>query len=196
MTFCSSCRNYFSEAPFTLLDNRTICGSCFEKINSERGPFPLPNPPKPPEKPGFLGWIFSSGAREDYYHEMRKYDHLKEIYYKENDQIRELNNKIVHDICAFWPGGHNPPDWDWRRQKVIDRDLATCQQCGRRSRYSRYRDRIPENPSIKTWRRTHSLTGFHVHHIKSRFTEGTHELSNLILLCERCHRRKPKSKKK
>ncbi len=61
-----------------------------------------------------------------------------------------------------------PPDWRARRHAVRIRDKSRCQHCGKRFV---------------------SDFGFHVHHkIPKSNKEGNHELENLALLCEKCHK--------
>ncbi|MBN8411128.1 HNH endonuclease [Halomonas litopenaei] len=55
-----------------------------------------------------------------------------------------------------------PPDWDERRQVLIDINGRACSHCGTRS-------------------------NLHVHHVKPLSKGGSNELSNLIILCEKCH---------
>jgi len=65
-----------------------------------------------------------------------------------------------------------PPDWWHRREQVLVRDRWRCQECGCGMSGSR----VP----------------FHVHHrLPLSSPEATHELSNLVLLCEICHAKKP-----
>lgn len=55
-----------------------------------------------------------------------------------------------------------PPDWDERKLKLIISNGNFCSKCG-------------------------ATSHLHVHHIKPLSKGGTNELSNLMLLCERCH---------
>lgn len=55
-----------------------------------------------------------------------------------------------------------PPDWENRKDEIIDRDGKLCSKCGR----YRY---------------------LHLHHINPLSRGGTNQISNLILLCEKCH---------
>jgi hypothetical protein len=55
-----------------------------------------------------------------------------------------------------------PPDWDKRRKDVYERDGRQCGKCG-------------------------SLNRLHLHHIKPLSKGGSNEISNLKLLCEKCH---------
>ena len=87
-------------------------------------------------------------------------DHLRKLTTRKQRIFEEL--RPLFDI--LWPV---PPDWAWRRMQIIERDKF-CQQCNRKW----YASTVP----------------FHVHHrIPKVRTEGTHALSNLILLCEICH---------
>jgi len=62
-----------------------------------------------------------------------------------------------------------PPDWRDRRRAVRKRDNSKCRECGKRF-YSEF--------------------GFHLHHLTPKSKpEGSHRLSNLVLLCDRCHRK-------
>lgn len=55
-----------------------------------------------------------------------------------------------------------PPDWDERRQLLIDAKGSACSNCG-------------------------TASHLHVHHVKPLSKGGGNELSNLIMLCENCH---------
>jgi hypothetical protein len=92
-------------------------------------------------------------------------------------KIEDMQNNIViiqqvlQDIYKeYWD---LPPDWQWRREEVMERDLC-CQDCGRQMGNFRtgYKSKVP----------------FHVHHkIPKSNSGGNHSLDNLILLCEICH---------
>ncbi len=63
-----------------------------------------------------------------------------------------------------------PPDWQWRRQQIIERDEGTCQSCGIHIGH----------------------LGAHIHHkIPKAKTNGNHDFNNLILLCKSCHSKQP-----
>lgn len=64
--------------------------------------------------------------------------------------------------------GALPSDWKWRRKIVIERDQHICQRCG----FELAQKGKPER---------------HIHHIIERSEGGSHEISNLILLCGECH---------
>jgi hypothetical protein len=204
MAICPVCKHDIS-GPVILLDNREVCRDCFWSINRRWGRFQIPRfivgtkypEPLPPRKPGFFGWTFNEDAKQDYHNKMREYERLKEIFEQECNRIRELNrefDEIAHDICSFWPGGFVPPDWEWRRERVVDRDAGKCQKCGRPSRYLKYRDQMPKKPSTKTRKLIYSLGDLDVHHVIPKSKGGTHEFSNLILLCRKCHRKKSHGK--
>lgn len=59
--------------------------------------------------------------------------------------------------------GEYPEDWEDRRKQVLDRDGYECQKCGTTD------------------------TTLHVHHVTPISEGGSHRLSNLETLCERCH---------
>jgi hypothetical protein len=59
-------------------------------------------------------------------------------------------------------GGY-PEDWDERRRQVLERDGYACQRCGATDR------------------------SLHVHHVTPISEGGSHDLTNLETLCERCH---------
>lgn len=64
--------------------------------------------------------------------------------------------------------GSLPSDWRAKRRDILERDSFTCGNCGK--------------TPVET------DTHLHVHHVVPRFRGGTHNPSNLITLCERCHR--------
>jgi len=83
--------------------------------------------------------------------------------------IIEKHGKIHSILCKlydFWPG--RPPDWEDRRQRLID-EFNCCTQCGKFETRS---------------------TPLHVHHIIPVSKGGSHRLSNLEVLCEKCHQKK------
>lgn len=83
--------------------------------------------------------------------------------------IIEKRQKIDLFLCKlydFWPG--RPPDWEDRRLQVID-EFNYCKKCK------------------KSGTRSSPL---HVHHIVPIAKGGSHRLSNLEVLCEKCHQRK------
>lgn len=62
-----------------------------------------------------------------------------------------------------------PSDWDSRRESVYKRDDHECQNCGR----------------------TRGSSGnieLHAHHVVPKSKGGTHEVSNLITVCNDCHK--------
>lgn len=62
-----------------------------------------------------------------------------------------------------------PSDWDTRREKIYRRDNFTCQNCGAKG-----------GPK--------GNNELHAHHIVPKGKGGTHKLSNLKTLCNRCHK--------
>ena len=79
---------------------------------------------------------------------------------------REKIDSILCKLYDFWPG--IPPDWEDRRQRLID-EFNCCTQCGKFETRS---------------------TPLHVHHIIPVSKGGSHRLSNLEVLCEKCHQKK------
>lgn len=59
--------------------------------------------------------------------------------------------------------GSYPPDWERRRKAVLKRDNYRCRECGAKNRK------------------------LHVHHIVPISDGGSHDLRNLITLCQSCH---------
>lgn len=62
-----------------------------------------------------------------------------------------------------------PDDWDERRRRVYRRDDHTCQNCAAKGG-------------------TNGDTELHAHHIVPKSQGGKHKLTNLVTLCEECHR--------
>lgn len=58
-----------------------------------------------------------------------------------------------------------PPDWNERREMVVQRDGEQCYNCG-------------------------NFRPLHLHHVTSLGRGGSNKVSNLRLLCERCHSQK------
>lgn len=61
-----------------------------------------------------------------------------------------------------------PDDWQQRRQKVFRRDGYECQNC------------LMEGAMI-------GPAELECHHIVPKESGGTHQLNNLVTLCEQCH---------
>ncbi len=76
-------------------------------------------------------------------------------------KVQALRKKVFD----YWPS--YPPDWEERRQKVLDKAKYKCQEC-----------------------KTDMVLNLHVHHIKHLGRGGSNKISNLMALCERCHEKK------
>ena len=76
-------------------------------------------------------------------------------------KVQALRKKVFD----YWPS--YPPDWEERRQKVLDKAKYKCQEC-----------------------KTDMVLNLHVHHIKHLGRGGSNKVSNLMALCERCHEKK------
>jgi len=86
-------------------------------------------------------------------------------------KLRKVKLPIQEEVrkiyAQYW---ELPPDWQWRRQRIIERYKGECQNCGS---YIGKR-------------------GAHVHHkIPKAKTNGNHSLDNLTLLCGDCHSKQP-----
>jgi 5-methylcytosine-specific restriction endonuclease McrA len=93
---------------------------------------------------------------------------IKDVAEKDIKSTKE----ILKSVYDYWPG--YPPDWDERRDDLHIAVGARCQRCG----FKKYRDR----PTNK--RRT-----FHAHHKITISKGGSHKISNLKLLCRKCHQK-------
>lgn len=105
---------------------------------------------------------------------------LKSLFSKPQFEADELINSMaelrsdVDDLLASLSNTKNtlspiydyflsyPPDWDKRRESLINKKGEFCSKCG-------------------------STSHLHVHHIKPLSKGGSNELTNLTLLCEACH---------
>lgn len=105
---------------------------------------------------------------------------LRETYlarHKESLQIAEdrdilLINRIEEEwdnYCVSFPG--YPPDWKYRRNLVLERDGEACSKCG-----------WPNGVQRK-------VRELHIHHIERLSRGGNNALSNLISLCDICHKK-------
>ena len=68
---------------------------------------------------------------------------------------------LFYWVLAHWPT--YPPDWEFRRKRILERDHYECQKCGE------------------------SEEELHVHHKKPIEKGGIHTPNNLICLCWHCH---------
>lgn len=80
---------------------------------------------------------------------------------KDNATALEKNNQLLFDIHNYWKT--YPSDWEERRLTVRDRASNSCELCGS------------------------TLGEKHIHHKTPIAKGGSHQLSNLLLLCVRCH---------
>lgn len=81
-------------------------------------------------------------------------------------QHREEKEK-AWPIYEQWPD--YPPDWKWRRQKVLERDNYACRYAGPECRRP-----------------------LDIHHIQRVADGGNHGLSNLVTLCRKHHAEQPR----
>ena len=87
------------------------------------------------------------------------------------DRDIELTNRIEEEwdaYCIDFSG--YPPDWKYRVMVVLERDGHTCTQCG-----------WPNGVKRK-------VRQLHVHHVERHSRGGNHAFSNLVTLCDICHR--------
>ena len=76
--------------------------------------------------------------------------------YDKLDSLKKTASQIYDLILTY------PPDWDYRREKVIERDGNRCSNCGEH-------------------------THLHLHHLVSLSKGGNNKIENLKLLCADCH---------
>jgi hypothetical protein len=173
--FCIFCGVSLKDVsnPFQLLDGNLLCSGCYRLIKSGVWENILHYPGRVPDpyilnripKPPTLGERILSLFGHDNY-KIRREEFLRKYdsYLREKKRTEE----IYHNICNFWPK-ETPPDWRWRRSEVSKRAGNKCEECGEVS------------------------DTLNVHHIKSRGKGGTHEFSNLVVLCTKCHVKKKES---
>lgn len=79
-----------------------------------------------------------------------------------NNKYLNLNRELssIYDFLTTYP-----PDWNERRELVIQRDGEFCGKCG-------------------------SYRRLHLHHVISLGRGGSNKISNLKFLCEKCHSKK------
>lgn len=84
--------------------------------------------------------------------------------------LTNLRRKPLVDEFAWVPTMTNnyPPDWDRRRKAAYERDDYKCQNCGAKGG--------PEGHAE-----------LHAHHGVPVSKGGSHQISNLITYCEKCH---------
>ena len=95
----------------------------------------------------------------------------KESLQKAEDRDILLINRIEEEwnnYCVSFPG--YPPDWKYRRILVLARDGQACTKCA-----------WPNGVKRK-------VRELHIHHIKRLSCGGNNDLSNLVLLCDICHK--------
>jgi 5-methylcytosine-specific restriction endonuclease McrA len=96
--------------------------------------------------------------------------------YVENTETAKVSLKRINkNYAAAWDSACEnfetyPPDWEKRREDVLQRDGYKCTKCGYPKGFKR---------------RSRDL---HVHHIIPLYKGGSNSLSNLTTLCHICHR--------
>ena len=85
-----------------------------------------------------------------------------ELDKNKRESVLEEREKSLFEIYSFWT--ERPPDWDYRRKLLLS-SRNYCNSCG-------------------------NLNNLHIHHIRPFSDGGTHELINLMVLCETCHSNK------
>jgi HNH endonuclease len=90
-------------------------------------------------------------------------------------RLSAIWTRVVEPLLRFWP--RYPPDWELRRMLVFERAHGRCDECRWPVGALRQMD--------DGWR----MVGAHVHHVTPISRGGRHGLSNLRLLCARCHAR-------
>jgi 5-methylcytosine-specific restriction endonuclease McrA len=78
------------------------------------------------------------------------------------------SNRKLEQLYDYWP--NYPPDWQERRMSKLS-TTGMCEKCGKSGKQ------------------------LHVHHIIRIGNGGSHGLSNLMVLCEKCHQNKHGGKK-
>lgn len=83
-------------------------------------------------------------------------------------EAREVNAAFESDTFNLdeYDKGRYPSNWDSLRRAAYTRDSYTCQNCGAKG----------TNVSL------------HAHHIVPLSRKGTNKISNLVTLCDQCHR--------
>lgn len=87
-----------------------------------------------------------------------------------NDELNNISKWYYDELdkrCIDW--STYPPDWSIRKYKVLKRDGHCCQKCGWPKGFKRRRREL------------------HIHHIIPVAKGGTHNIENLITLCNICH---------
>ncbi|NLE27797.1 MAG: hypothetical protein GX625_21165 [Clostridiaceae bacterium] len=91
-----------------------------------------------------------------------------EIKKRDSLILKDMLNSFSQELTSLYDLFlEYPPDWENRRSQVIARDRI-CQQC---SKQVKRRNKM------------------HIHHVVPRSKGGTNRLDNLVLLCEKCHKK-------
>ncbi|MFQ5881363.1 MAG: HNH endonuclease signature motif containing protein [Candidatus Methylomirabilales bacterium] len=108
--------------------------------------------------------VLSTGAHRFHALQVRsRREELREAARKRCGEMERLIEGVRHILDRWYT---SPPDWEWRRRRVMERERFRCVECGQ--------------------------PGSLVHHKRSLAEGGDHSLSNLRLLCRPCHERQTK----
>lgn len=170
MTFCKICREAITDGIY-LSNGEIIHESCLKRIKDKEKEVnndllkqkeKLKRLRHEIERRQRLGFkILSTFIRPD----VTTDDIIKEIPIIESNISRlsnilispQANPSLFYDYFFSYP-----PDWEERRNIVIERDSDHCSKCGHHGH-------------------------LHLHHIKPLSIGGNNKISNLKLLCEDCH---------
>ena len=172
---CVICDKKVNSSDILLLSAKGIHENCFEEIKSNVTTYDDSinsskiNIKKLEEKRrnlnGFfnqLASIFNPNINEEISKLnsiINSFKRIIELDKNKRESVLEEREKLLFEIYSFWID--RPPDWDYRRKFLLNKQNY-CNSCG-------------------------ALEHLHIHHIRPFSAGGTHELINLMVLCETCH---------
>ena len=174
MILCNICNKQVSQKGFNLTSGSAIHESCLKSFQEEELKvknnlieledhlFSLKNELTKRKGIGFkIFSIFSNPTLSIDEIEKDK-ESTEKLLFNLSSEFLKLHKKLA-SIYDFFPT--YPPDWDERKDLIIERDGKYCKKCG-------------------------DSRNLHVHHIIPLSQGGTNEISNLKFLCEDCHSKK------
>lgn len=168
MKFCKVCNSYYDSEKINLSDGGFVHVRCISDLDLEVSDlkskqqskiYRLNEEHNKRERLGYKikSFLFPSETEETQYQTFL-ISSKKEID-RINEELNPLkqNQHLIYNLYLSYP-----PDWDERRNLVIDRDGERCKRCS-------------------------SWQNLHLHHKVPLSKGGTNEISNLVLLCRKCH---------
>lgn len=172
---CEWCGETYMAWPYEIENGRRFCGrECSDKAQAE-----VKGPKHPRYKPEKHKTFQCKNCGDEF----RRYAPKNDCEYCTEECYREA----AKDLFAgkknpVWRGGwthYYGANWDEQREKALERDNHTCQDCGKHA------DDMPRSPDVHHKKR---LGWFKEEYDEPRWWQEGNKVENLVTLCPKCHK--------